>query len=122
MNLALDLFLGTAVGGALAPAGKGSAARSTSRSRYLVFNSPFRHLAARVAVSGAKASQRSSTLAISSLACPLARRLLLCTQPAEQAVFHCRSKVTSRSVSVVSTTKMASRLAGSVALAFSLMG
>src|SRR4051812_22290457 len=64
-----------------------SAARSTSRSRHLVFNSPFRHLAARVAVSGAKASQRSSTLAISSLACPLAGRLLLCTQPAEQAVF-----------------------------------
>jgi hypothetical protein len=37
-------------------------------------------------------------------------------------LFHCRSDVTSRSVSVVSTTKMASRLARSVALAFSLMG
>ena len=54
VNLALDLFLGTA---------------------------------GRVAVSGAKASQRSSTLAISSLACPLAGRLLLWMQPAEQAGF-----------------------------------
>jgi hypothetical protein len=43
------------------------------------------------------------------------------TQPAER-LFHFCSYVTSRSASVVSTTKIASRLAGSVALAFSLMG
>ena len=41
---------------------------------------------------------------------------------AEPAAFSLPLKVTSRSVSVVSTTKMASRLAGSVALAFALMG
>ena len=75
-----------------------------------------------LSVPASNADAHRATLEISWFACTLARPAAGMDAAAEQAAFHCRSKVTSRSVSVVSTTKMASRLAGSVALAFSLMG
>jgi hypothetical protein len=53
-------------------------------------------------------------------ACNLCRPAAERTQPVERPIHFC-SYVTNRSASVVSTTKIASRLAGSVALAFSLM-